>query len=97
MSTSTTEAILQSLDHDVEVPCETKQTYVGCGGANAAQWIVRLVGCCECRPKFKLYCTACKDVVMAPENAIFCNCCRTLFRPASLGVKHIEPLNRAAA
>lgn len=86
-------------DMSENFPCEALTPGYGlCGGANPAEWVMRLTPCCDwSRHKgYVLICSACKDILL--RGPLVCRGQRTFpgcdreFRPGSTAYTSIEPL-----
>jgi hypothetical protein len=85
-------AIIEHLDEDWAVPCECG--YVGAPCDRAAEWVAWKTDCCPARQSSVLACGPCRALITDPEATLACNCCKTVFQPASTAWASFEPLNR---
>jgi hypothetical protein len=81
---------------ELEIACErgTRPNLgaAACRGEGKAGWALWL-SCCN-NPPYVLYCTACKDAVLA-AGYLWCKGCNSEHRPGSLAYSLIEPINRS--
>jgi hypothetical protein len=86
---------LQWPDMQEAFPCErndkSTKTYVSCGGENPAEWVLRLAPCCAKITAYVLWCTSCKDHVLALP-VVHCTHCKHIWRPAYEAYLTVEPL-----
>lgn len=90
--------------NDVRVPCERElrdayhaangqRVLANCGGVNPAEWVMWFA--CPCPPAYALYCTFCKDTVLAAPM-LYCGDCGLNVPPGQM-YRLIEPINRSMA
>lgn len=95
MNASTRPDQFTSIVESLRVPCERSRRprpYPHCGGMNPAEWILWFR--CGCPPTYVLYCTRCKDAVLA-KHELVCLGCNICVPPSDM-YSLIEPLDRAA-
>lgn len=63
-----------------------------CGGMNPAEWVLWFR--CGCSPSYVLYCTFCRDCVLAADS-LMCHTCG-FHSPGSQHYRQVEPLRSAA-
>lgn len=93
-STDTDLTVLTGLDSEWVEPCECALHQ----GLDPAAWIM-WPACCGIEKgafvvPYILACSGCKDRKINSENAILCTLCDTVYAPASLAWRYIEPLNK---
>lgn len=89
--------LLQGLDFDP--PCERSRVKDPgptntCGGTGAAEWVMDCVPCCDEVQTVILYCTPCRNAVLA-QLGLTCSHCDTIFIPAVLAYRSITPYRKA--